>query len=297
MDFGLHGFPARAAGVSRKDHWQAVLDRLPPEFTTIWISDHLDGDSVEAWTLATFMAARYPSFRFGHLVLSQSYRNPALLAKMAATLQDLSEGRYILGLGAGWLEEDYRTFGYEFPPPGTRVAQLEEAIEVIRLLWAEPAATYHGTYYSIENAVLGPRPAVPIPILVGTNGPRALRVVARLADMWNWDGPWEQSLRQPYEILAWHCAEIGRPIQEIAVTAEAIVELPDDPAAWAASKPTGYWTTYPMGPTAPDVVRELRILADHGVQHVQVNVDDMPALDRFIAEVLPALRRELDPPR
>src|SRR5206468_10686043 len=111
--------------------------------------DHLqfgDRPTAEGWTALTYLAATFPRFRYGHLVLSQSYRNPALLAKMSATLHELTGGRFILGIGAGWHDEEYRAYGYEYPGGGVRVAQLAEAIEVIRALWTQAPATHHGTY-------------------------------------------------------------------------------------------------------------------------------------------------------
>src|SRR5262245_1202862 len=113
-----------AAGIEQ------LVNVLHPRFTALWFSDHPQHAIFEAWTSATYVAARYPRFNVGTLVLAQSYRNPGLLAKMGATLQTLSGGRLILGLGAGWEENDYRAYDYEFPRPGVRVAQLAETLEV-----------------------------------------------------------------------------------------------------------------------------------------------------------------------
>ena len=211
-DFGLQGLPADAPGEDHLSRYESVLEMLPSEFTTVWIDDHLqrgEAGVMEGWTLLTYLAALYPRFKFGHLVISQSFRNPALLAKMAATLQQLTGGRYILGIGAGWREEEYRGYGYDYPGGGVRVEQLAEAIEVIRAMWTQSPATYHGSYYRIDGAYCEPKPDPPPPIMVGTNGPKALRVTARLADWWNWDGSWEVVYRRPYEILRDHCEEIG----------------------------------------------------------------------------------------
>ena len=238
-DFGYVFWAAPPDGIERMAHYESVVDALPPEFSTIWVADHLQfGDSprVEAWTVLTYLAALFPRFRVGHLVLSQSFRNPALLAKMAATLQELSGGRYILGLGAGWHEEEYRAFGYDYPRGGVRVRQLEEALEIIRAMWTQSPATFHGQHYRVDGAYCEPRPDPPIPIMVGTNGPRALRVVARLADMWSWDGPWDKVYRPPYEILRQHCEEIGRPFEEIGLTAALTISFPEDPRG--SSRPT-----------------------------------------------------------
>ena len=150
-DLGIHGFPSRPDEVDEADHTRAVLEGLPDAFSTVWLSDHLqlDGEPFsETWTRLTWLAATLPRFRVGTMVLGQSYRNPGLLGTMAATLQNLSGGRLILGLGAGWLEEEYRAFHYDYPSGATRVAQLGEAIELLKALWTgEPC--------------LLPRPLVP----------------------------------------------------------------------------------------------------------------------------------------
>ena len=141
----------------------------------------------------------------------QSYRNPAVLAKMAATLQELTGGRFILGLGAGWHEEEYRAYNVDYPRPGIRVQQLAETIEIARAMWTQSPATFIGEHYRIEGAYCEPRPDPPIPILVGTNGPKAIAVAARLADIWCWDGPWDDDYRAPHDILRAACEAIGRP--------------------------------------------------------------------------------------
>jgi alkanesulfonate monooxygenase SsuD/methylene tetrahydromethanopterin reductase-like flavin-dependent oxidoreductase (luciferase family) len=270
----------------------------PPVFSTVWISDHLqfgDDEILEGWTLLAYLAAAFPRFRYGHLVLGQSYRNPALLAKMAATLQLLTGGRFILGLGAGWHEEEYRSYGYDYPSGGTRVAQLAEAIEVIRAMWTQSPATYHGTWYQVEAAYCEPRPDPPIPIMVGTNGPKALAVTARLADMWNWDGPWETVYQKPYETLRQHCETIGRPFEEIALTAGIDVSMPDDPSAFVPTYEHRFYpgsTFYRLGPTPADVIRNIERLVDVGVSHFQVYLDDMTTYRHFIEEVVPTVRLE-----
>jgi len=296
-DFGLQSFPSRPDNVDWLTHTRTVLDPLPPVFSTVWISDHLhyqDEPWPEGWTRLTYLAATFPRFRFGHMVLSQSYRNPGLLGAMAATLQDLSGGRLILGLGAGWLEEEYRAFGYDYPSGGTRVAQLAEAIELIKTLWTESPATYHGEWYHIEKARCR-RPDPPIPILVGTNGPKALKVVARLADWWNWDGPWEPTYRGPYERLRAECEAIGRPFEEITLTSTLAISLPDDPSTFQASYNHDFYPGQVFGiagPTPADVIREIERLVDVGVDHLPLTFDDMAGLRRFIDEVVPNVRLE-----
>jgi alkanesulfonate monooxygenase SsuD/methylene tetrahydromethanopterin reductase-like flavin-dependent oxidoreductase (luciferase family) len=295
-DFGLQGFPRKPDGVSVMDHYRSILERLPPQFSTVWLEDHLQfGDRrvQEGWTLLTYLAAAFPRFRFGHLVLSQSFRNPALVAKMAATLQLLTDGRFILGLGAGWNEEEYRGYGYDYPSGGVRVAQLEEAIEVIRAMWTDSPADYDGTYYRLEGARCEPRPEIPIPIMVGTNGPKALGVTARQADWWNWDGPWEEVYRRPCEILRNNCEEIGRPFDEITLTAGLTIRMPDDVAQFEATYEHAFYpgqVFHVLGPTAEDVIREVELLVDHHVQHFQVACEDERTLHRFVHEVVPNVR-------
>ena len=295
-DLGLHALPTARAGESEIDRHRSALDGLPDAFTTIWISDHLqfgDDPLSEAWTLMTWLSASFPQLRVGSLVLGQSYRNPALLAKMAATLQDLTGGRLILGLGAGWHEEEYRAYNVDYPRPGIRVQQLAETIEIARAMWTQSPATFIGEHYRIEGAYCEPRPDPPIPILVGTNGPKAIAVAARLADIWCWDGPWDDNYRAPHDILRAACEAIGRPFDEIALYAELTIELPDDPSTFV---PTYEHTFYPgqtfriVGPAPTDVVREIEILVDHRVTHIAINVDTWSTLRRFLDEVVPVVR-------
>jgi alkanesulfonate monooxygenase SsuD/methylene tetrahydromethanopterin reductase-like flavin-dependent oxidoreductase (luciferase family) len=295
-DFGLQGTPGGAGKTSEwVDHMRGILDPLPPVFSTVWISDHLQQDGEpwpEGWTRLAYLAAAEPRLRYGHLVLSQSYRNPSLLGAMAATLQQLSGGRFILGIGAGWLEEEYRAFNFDYPSGGARVAQLAEAIELIKTLWTESPATFHGAWYHLEKASCE-RTDVPIPILVGTNGPKALKVVARLADWWNWDGPWDTVYRGPYERLRAECEAIGRPFDEITLTASLAISMPDDPSTY---RPTFEHDFYPgqvfatIGPTAADVIREIETLVDIGVKHFPLGFDSIAELQRFVDEVVPHVR-------
>ena len=274
-----------------------LLEPLPPVFTTVWVSDHLQqyGEPwPEGWTRLAYLAAAVPRFRYGHLVLSQSFRNPGLLAAMASALQHLSHGRFILGLGAGWMEEEYRAFDFDYATGGERVAQLAEAIEIIRDLFSGRPMTREGRWYRVRDAVVE-RPDPPIPILVGTNGPKALKVVARLADWWNWDGPWDQSYREPHDRLRAACEEVGRPFEEITLTAGLAISLPDDPATFERTYTHPFYVGQiyaRVGPTAAEVIREIEILVDHGVRHFPLEFDSRVELDRFVAEVVPHVRLE-----
>jgi len=296
-DFGIHGFPERPDGVDRATFAHTVLDDLPTSFTTLWVSDHLQfhGEpSQEGWTRLAWLASTFPRYRVGNMMLSQSYRNPGLLGVMAATLHELTGGRVILGLGAGWLEEEYRAFNFDYPSPGDRVAQLAEAIELIKTLWSQSPATYNGRWYKLDGAICA-RPEPPIPICVGTNGPRALKVAARLADWWCWDGPWEPTYRPAFERLRAECAAIGRPFDDITKICEFSFSLPDDPSSFQSHYEHEFYPGQVFripGPTPADVIREIETLVDIGVSHFAVNFDTLGELRRFVDEVVPHVRLE-----
>src|SRR5438093_9065375 len=154
-----------------------ALDFVTGHFDSAWCIDHLqfgDAGVLEGFTTLTYMAALHPRLKFGHTVLCQSFRNPALVAKMGATLQFMSGGRYVLGIGAGWNEEEYRAYGYDFPPDGVRVAQLEEALRIIKAMWTEEKVTFEGKHYRVMEARCEPRPD-PVPaVMVGAFKPKML---------------------------------------------------------------------------------------------------------------------------
>jgi probable F420-dependent oxidoreductase len=160
-------------------------------FESFWVSDHFfggegfpDRDCLEAWTLLAALARDTTTIRLGCLVAAAQYRNPALLAKIVAGVDQMSGGRVEFGIGAGWKVKEYKAYGYDFADPGTRVDQMIEAIEICRRLWTEDRTTYRGTHYGVEDAVSAPKPKQkPYPPLwIGGAGPRVLRVAARLAD-------------------------------------------------------------------------------------------------------------------
>jgi alkanesulfonate monooxygenase SsuD/methylene tetrahydromethanopterin reductase-like flavin-dependent oxidoreductase (luciferase family) len=162
-------------------------------FHSVWLMDHLaapglpDADTLEAWTVATALAARTSRIRIGHLVLCDAFRHPALLAKMAATLDVLSGGRLELGLGWGSVEQELRSFGYTSDGPAVRAGRLSETIDILRLMFAGDRFDYEGRYYHLENAIGRPVPAQHrMPVHIGGAGARlTLPLVARHADWWN----------------------------------------------------------------------------------------------------------------
>lgn len=171
---------------------QHILPEATKYFDAIWVADHFYGFDaktdpfLEAWTTLTWLAAKFPSVQLCHHVLGQGYRHPALTAKMAATLQTLSGGRFMLGIGAGWREDEYRSYGYDFPKASVRFEQLEDVIHICRTMWTEDDPTYNGKHFSIAGAAAPPRPDTMPPICIGAAGEKVgLPMVGRLADMWN----------------------------------------------------------------------------------------------------------------
>jgi alkanesulfonate monooxygenase SsuD/methylene tetrahydromethanopterin reductase-like flavin-dependent oxidoreductase (luciferase family) len=149
--------------------------------------DHLmsnEGD-IESFTTLAYLAAFHPELRFGHTVICQSFRNPALVAVMGAALQFLSGGRFLFGIGTGWLEAEYKAFGYDFPPARVRVEQLEEALQIIKGLWTGKKVTFSGKHYRVSEAECEPKPDPLPPIMVGAFKPKMLRITAKYADEWN----------------------------------------------------------------------------------------------------------------
>ena len=205
-------------------------------FDSVWCIDHFVGIPMdeepcfEAWTEITAVAALTRRVRLGHLVLCVSFRAPTLLAKMAATLDHVSGGRLILGLGAGWHAAEYEQYGYPFPPVGTRLAQLGETLTILRRMWTEPRVTFHGRHFRVENAPCNPKPVQPrLPILVGGGGERVLlRLVAQHADVWNNLGVNHADVARKREVLAAHCRAIGRDPEEIVVSQQTLAAIATD---------------------------------------------------------------------
>lgn len=199
-------------------------------FDSAWLFDHFmaaggnpnDHTYLEAWTALAGLAMVTSRVAIGILVSGNTYRPPALLAKQAVTIDHISNGRVIIGLGAGWHEPEHRAFGFPFPPPGERVARFAEAMQVIRLLTTAERPSFEGRYYRLADAPFEPRPVRPggIPIVVGTSGERMLGLVARYADRWNMVGSPEQ-IAEKGKRLREACAAVGRDPGEIVWSAAA----------------------------------------------------------------------------
>jgi F420-dependent oxidoreductase-like protein len=206
--------------------WRAA-DQLPV-FGAGWAFDHLypwRADAAEAclegWTLLAALAAETHRLRLGLMVTSHWYRHPALLAKMAATVDHISGGRLELGVGAGGDPAEARAFGVPLPDVAERIERLEEGCQVVRRLLTGQRVSFAGRYYRLEDAVCAPAPLQqPVPLTIGGRGPRLLRVVARWADVWNFPGGSADQLGRTLATLRATCAEVGRDPREVAVSAQ-----------------------------------------------------------------------------
>jgi probable F420-dependent oxidoreductase len=204
----------------------------------VWLADHYmpdtgdttpaRGDVYECWTLLPALAAVTARVRLGTLVSPTSVHHPALLAKRAATLDRLSAGRMVLGLGAGWQLNEHHAYGIELEPPGKRVTRFEEAIQIVRALLSQDAVSFDGACYQITDAPCDPKPVqTPLPLLVGTRSPRMLRIAARYADEWNTWGTPELAAARRAALLA-ACDAAGRDPGTIWTSVNALVSLGEE---------------------------------------------------------------------
>ena len=201
----------------------------------VWLADHYmpntgdttpaRGDSYECWALIPALAAVTERVRIGTLVSPTSVHHPALLAKRASTVDQLSGGRMVLGLGAGWQINEHHAYGIELEPPGKRVSRFEESIQIVRSMLSQESTTFHGAYYDITDAPCDPKPVQsPLPILVGTRSPRMLRITARHADEWNtWGSPEQAAVHRTALIET--CDKVGRDPATVWTSANALVDL------------------------------------------------------------------------
>lgn len=188
-----------------------ALTLVSGHFASARIIDHFGYDDIESFTTLAYLAPLHPRLKFGHTVLCQSFRNPALVARMGATLQFLSGGRFLLGIGAGGnQEQEYEANGYDFPPAGVRVAQLEEALQIIKALWTEEKASFSGVHYQVREAICEPKPDPLPPIMVGAFGPKMLRLTAKYADEWNVSSTGIARYRRLAATFERACAAVGR---------------------------------------------------------------------------------------
>ena len=248
---------------------------------SVWVGDHLlyrDGGETrgpyEAWSLLAGLAEATERVSIGPLVASTSFHSPAMLAKKAATVDDMSGGRLILGLGAGWNRVEYDAFGFAFD---NRVDRFEEAFTVIRTLLREGAIDFEGTYYTARESELIPRPRPDISLMVGSTGPRMLRITMPHVDMWNtWHTDFSNDpahLGPLLENVDAACAEVGRDSAEVVRTVALYVQLPGGKGRRAGSSERPQVEPVPVS-RLPEAVASLE---SQGVGHVMLVLDPIDA--------------------
>jgi len=282
LRFGVQTPPQHAAYADILQTWKEA-DELG--FDTAFVFDHfipiysdVNGPCFEGWTLLSALAAQTKRVKVGVLVTGNTYRNPAVLAKMAATVDHVSNGRAILGIGAGWFELEHTAYGIPFSTVGGRARRLGEAVEVIKLLFTQQKTTFNGKYYQLKDALFEPKAVQKPhpPILIGGVGPKLIQpVVARHADIWHFfvrdgDSQEAKNMCANFDEL---CRKVGRdPVQ-----VEKSVSL-------RPPQLTG---------TKEEVRGRVQALADAGVQHFILSLPppyDRELLRRFAKDVLPTFR-------
>jgi F420-dependent oxidoreductase-like protein len=218
--------------IAPEQHWDTMLgvakNAAAGPWDSIWVYDHFhttptptDEATHEAWTLMAAFAARTERIRLGQMCTCMGYRNPAYLAKVAATADIISGGRIQMGIGAGWYEHEWRAYGYGFPRAGERLAMLDEGVQIMRQLWSTGRATLDGRHYQVDGAICRPLPLQNggIPLWIAGGGEqKTLRIAAKYAQYTNFAGILEHFQRKS-EILAEHCKEVGTDFEAITRSA------------------------------------------------------------------------------
>ncbi len=265
-------------------------------FDSLWVGDHLlyrnAGEPArgpwEAWSQLAALAAITTRVEIGPLVAATSFHSPAMLAKKAATVDEVSGGRLILGLGAGWNRTEYEAFGFAFDH---RVSRFEEAFTIIRTLLREGAIDFDGDYYQVRDCELlprGPRPGGP-PLMVGSQGPRMLRITMPHVDAWNawhaWYGNRVDGLPRVLDKVDAACHEVGRDASEVTRTTTVLVQL--DGGSGRASGNADSRDVAPLRGSPESIAAGLRAYARVGIRHLQLVLDPITA--RSIESLAPVL--------
>ncbi|HEX6366540.1 MAG TPA: LLM class F420-dependent oxidoreductase [Agromyces sp.] len=253
MRFGLfvpQGWRHDLVGIEPVDHWATMhalagyADAPDSGWESIWVYDHFHTVPVvsqtegahEAWTLMAAYAASTSRVRIGQMCTCMSYRNPAYLAKVAATVDVISGGRLEMGIGGGWYEHEWRAYGYGFPPVPERLGRLREGVEIMRQAWTTGSATLDGTYYQVDGAVVQPRPLQSggIPIWVAGGGEQVtLKIAAKYASYTNFTGTPEEFVHKS-EVLRGHCERLGTDFAAITRSSNFNTVIGSDDADVAA---------------------------------------------------------------
>jgi F420-dependent oxidoreductase-like protein len=311
MKFGIHN-PSWVYGPDPAEAFEAVKAKAQwaEDHGFAWFSvmDHLiqiggvglaDEPFIEGWTVLSALAAVTGRIRLATLATAVGYRNPAHLAKIAASVDLISRGRLTLGIGAGYFETEYRQYGWEFPArPAVRIRQMEEAVRLILAMWAEKRTTFHGRYFQVADAILEPKPMQKPrpPVLIAGGGEQlTLRAVARLADACNLSGE-PEIVRHKLEILRGHCDAAGRDYDAIEKTHIHSWLLARDAAA-VVTKRERLSSRGPLRGFVGTVTEAIDLVGryqDCGVQ-LLINSDyrnDSETHELFASDVMPHFPRE-----
>ena len=303
MDYGIivpQGWRMDLVGIADPIEAYEAMTRVAQEgealgFRSIWLYDHIHTISVpshevtfECWTSTAALARDTHRVNIGQMVTCNSYRNPALLAKMASTVDALSHGRLVLGIGAGWYEHEYRAYGYPYPQTGERLQRLHEAVQIILAMWTQDEATFEGIYYQVRGAINQPRGVQQphIPLLIGGGGEKVtLRLVAQYGDACNVGGD-IATIKHKFAVLKQHCEELGRDYQRIrrTILIDDCAIADTEEAAIAKLTPVQRSNLEEFRQTAligtPAMIRQR--LADYeaaGVQELIIRFVDAPQLE------------------
>lgn len=275
-------------------------------YHSLWLADHFwhtrsrtdaqrQGNYLEATATMAALLARTQRLRIGSLVLSNPYRNPALLAKILSSLDHIGRGRLEIGIGAGWFEQEFHAYGYEFEPISLRLKQLEESLRILKLMFVRDGATFDGRHYRLSGAYNNPKPVQRPhpPITIGGSGEKVLlRLVAQFADRWNYPGAMEDFDRL-LTILKSHCAAVGRDFNQITVSHWVLICMGRDQREverrWREAQDSPYARTAIKG-TPDQIITLLRHQMAQGVRlfHVYFTSDVLENLEYFAREVIPA---------
>lgn len=261
-------------------------------FASIWLVDHFhtiprpaQEITFECWTTTAALARDTKSIRVGQMVSCNSYRNPALLAKMASTVDVLSHGRLNFGIGAGWYEHEYRAYGYDYPAAPERLRHLREAVQVILAMWEQEEATFEGKYYQVNGAINQPRGVQKphIPLLIGGSGEQVtLKLVAQYGDACNITGDLAV-LQHKLDVLKHHCATVGRDYESIHRTITSFCAIAETDELARAKIPAGLLGRPSMAGAligSPDTIRQqLANLEKAGIQEIILGLPDVLQLD------------------
>jgi F420-dependent oxidoreductase-like protein len=329
MRFGTfipQGWRFDLVGIDPAEQWQTMsslaahADAGPWE--SIWVYDHFHTTPVpseeathEAWTLMSAFAATTKRVRLGQMCTCMSYRNPAYLAKVAATIDGISGGRVEMGIGGGWYEHEWRAYGYGFPRVGDRLGRLDEGVQIMKQAWETGSATLDGKHYQVDGAIVRPQPLQDggIPFWIAGGGEKVtLRIAAKYAQYTNFDGS-PEGFTHKSDILRGHCEKVGRNFDDIVRSANYNVVIADTEKeiadrldsiqarvtpylgeAKAAEFLKEYRSGKALGVGTPEqVVERLRGMKDRGlgyaITYFPEAAYDRSGIELFEREVIPAL--------